>query len=58
VSAAVLSLPLVGLAPFQAPDAVQEVAFEEFHVSTEVPPAATETALPLSVTVGVTFTVT
>lgn len=53
-----LSLPLVGLAPFQAPDAVQEVAFEEFHVSTEVPPAATETALPLSVTVGVTFTVT
>jgi hypothetical protein len=58
VSAAVGSLPLMDFAPLQAPDASHEVAFEEFQVSTEVPPEAMETGVLSSVTVGVTFTVT
>lgn len=58
VSAAVVSLPLMDFAPLQAPDAVHEVELVEFQVSTDVLPEATETGLPSSVTVGVTFTVT
>jgi hypothetical protein len=57
-SAAVLSLPLVALAPFQPPDAVQAVAFEACQVSTELPPERMEDALLCSDTVGLTFTVT
>jgi hypothetical protein len=57
VRAGVVSAPLAAFTPLHAPNAAHEVAFEEFQVSTEVPPEATEAALLSSVTVGVTFTV-
>jgi hypothetical protein len=56
--AAVLAVPLVGLTPFQPPDASQEVAFEDDQVSSESPPAATTVGLAVSVTVAATLTVT
>jgi hypothetical protein len=60
-------LPEVALFPVQAPDAAQPVAFEDDHVSREVPPLVTEVGFALKLTVGapggggpagVTFTVT
>ncbi|MCS6946597.1 MAG: hypothetical protein NZM12_03165 [Steroidobacteraceae bacterium] len=48
----VLALPLVGCAPLQPPDAVQEVAFELLQVSWLAPPEFTEVGLAVSCTVG------
>jgi len=52
VSAPVVCEPLVALVPDQAPDAVQEVAFVEDHVSAEDAPLATDVGLAASDTVG------
>ena len=52
VSAPVPCVPLVALAPLQPPEAAQEVALVELHVSVEVPPLATEVGFAVSVTVG------
>ncbi len=60
VRAAVFCEPLADSDPLQPPEAVQEVAFVDDHVSIAVPPLATVLGLALSVTVGagmVTFTV-
>jgi hypothetical protein len=58
VSAPVLCVPLVAFAPLQLPDAVQEVAFVELHVSVEAPLLATEIGFAVKVTVGEGTTVT
>ena len=47
------SLPEVALAPDQAPEAVQELAFVEDQVSDEDPPFATDAGFAASDTVGV-----
>jgi hypothetical protein len=57
-SGPVLWLPLAALPPFQPPEAVQEVALVEFHVSVEAPPLATEVGFAVNVTVGAGTTVT
>jgi hypothetical protein len=51
-SAPVLRLPLVARVPLQPPEAVQEVAWAEDHVSVAEPPAATEVADACRVAVG------
>jgi hypothetical protein len=51
-------LPLVALLPFQPPEAVQEVALVELHVSVEAPPLATEVGFAVNVTVGAGTTLT
>ncbi len=56
--AVVLTVPLVGLAPFQPPDASQEVAFDDDQVSSDSPPPATTVGLAASVAVAATLTVT
>ena len=56
--AGVGALPLVLVAPLQAPEALQWVALAEVQVSVAVPPPATAAGLALKVTVGSTFTVT
>jgi hypothetical protein len=56
--APVLCVPLVALAPPQLPDAVQEAAFVELHVSVEEPPPAIEVGFAVNVTVGAATTVT
>jgi hypothetical protein len=48
----VFPLPLVALLPLQAPEAVQEVALLEDHVSVELPPLDTLVGLALRETVG------
>jgi hypothetical protein len=58
VSAAVLWLPLVALAPLQPPEAVQDVALVELHMSAEILPLATEVGFAVKVTVGAGITVT
>jgi hypothetical protein len=58
VSAPVLCVPLVALAPLQPPEAVHEVALVEFHVSVEAPPLATEVGFAVNVTVGAGATLT
>jgi hypothetical protein len=60
VSAPVGKVPLVALVPVQAPEAVQDVALVELHVSVDAPPLATEVGVAVSVAVaaGTTFTVT
>jgi hypothetical protein len=58
VSAPVLCVPLVALAPLQPPEATHEVVLVEFHVSVEAPPLATEVGFAVSVTVGAGTTVT
>ena len=63
VSAPVVSLPEVGLAPDQPPEAIQLVALVDDQVSVEVPPEATVVGLALKETggagvAGVTVTVT
>ena len=58
VIAPVLCVPLVALAPLQAPEAVHEVALVELHVSVELPPPATEVGFAANVTVGAGTTVT
>jgi hypothetical protein len=58
VSAAVPWVPLVALVPLQPPEAVQEVALVELHVSVEAPPLATEVGFAVNVTVGAGTTLT
>jgi hypothetical protein len=58
VTAPVLCVPLVALAPLQPPVAVQEVALVELHVNVELPPLAMEVGLAVNVTVGAGTTVT
>jgi hypothetical protein len=53
VSALVLSVPLVAFVPLQPPEAVQDVALVELHVSIDVPPLATEVGDALMDAVGV-----
>jgi hypothetical protein len=57
-SGPVLWLPPAALPPFQPPEAVQEVALVEFHVSVEAPPLATEVGFAVNVTVGAGTTAT
>jgi hypothetical protein len=52
------SVPLAGWAPLHAPEAVQEVAFVEVHVSVEVPPMATVCGLAVRLAVGTGTTAT
>jgi hypothetical protein len=52
LSAPVVCVPLVALAPLQLPEAVQLVASVEFHVSVEEPPLETVAGLAVNVTVG------
>jgi hypothetical protein len=52
VSALVLWLPAVALVPLQPPDAVQAVAFVEFHVKVLEPPLATLVGAADKLTVG------
>ena len=57
----VLCEPLVALTPLQPPEAAQEAAFVDDHVSVDAAPLLTVVGLPVSVTVGtgvVTVTVT
>lgn len=58
--APVPNVPLVGCAPLQAPEAVQDAALVEVHVSVELPPAASDcgSAIRLMVGTGTTATVT
>ena len=58
VSAPVLCVPLVALAPLQPPEATHEVALVELHVSVEAPPLATEVGFAVNVTVGAGATLT
>jgi hypothetical protein len=58
LKAPVLCVPLAGLVPLQAPDAVQAVAFVERHPSVVEAPAATAAAPADNVTVGADITVT
>ena len=58
VSAPVLFVPLVAIAPLQLPEAVHEVALVELHVNVEALPLATEVGFADSVTVGAGTTVT
>ncbi len=58
VTGTVIWLPLGGLAPLQAPEAVQELALVELQVNVEVPPSATAVGFAASVTVGAGITVT
>jgi hypothetical protein len=58
VIAPVLCVPLVALLPVQPPEAVQEVAFVELHVSVEVPPLAIKVGFAVNVTVGAGTTMT
>ena len=57
VTGPVLWLPLVATDPLQPPDAVQDVALIELHVSVDAPPVTTE-GLAVIVAKGTTFTVT
>ena len=52
INAPLDSLPEVGLLPNHAPEATQEVAFVDDHVSVEDPPIATELGFAESDTVG------
>jgi hypothetical protein len=54
----VLCVPLAGLIPLQAPDAVQALAFVERHSSVVEAPASTTAAPASNVTVGAGITVT
>jgi len=52
VSAPVAWLPLVANVPLQLPEAVQDVAFVELHVSVDAPPLAIAVGDAASVAVG------
>ena len=58
MTAPVLWVPLGVLGPLQPPEAVQEVASVELHVSVEALPLATEAGFAASVTVAAGVTVT
>jgi len=47
-----LCVPLVACAPDQAPDAIQDVAFVELHVSDDMPPLAIVVGFAVKVVVG------
>ena len=53
-----LWLPLVAIVPLHPPEAVQDVALIELHVSVEAPPIMTTEGFAMTVAVGTTFTVT
>lgn len=53
-----LAVPLVAMVPLQPPDAVQEVALVEVHVSVALPPTVIDVGLALIETVGAGATVT
>ena len=60
-SAPVPCVPLVALLPLQpvpVPEAVQDVALVELHVSVDAAPLATDVGLAVSVSVGAGTTVT
>lgn len=57
-SGVVLNVPLVARGPLQPPEAVQEVALIELHVSVDVPPLVMTEGLAVSVARGTTLTVT
>jgi hypothetical protein len=54
----VLCVPLAGLVPLHAPDAVQALAFVERHSSVVEAPASTAAEAASNVTVGAGITVT
>jgi hypothetical protein len=58
VRAAVISVPLVALAPLQPPEAVHEVALVELQVRVEVAPLAMTEGVPVIVAVGMMLTAT
>jgi hypothetical protein len=58
VTAPVLCVPLGPCVPLQPPEAVQDVALVELHVSVEAAPLATEVGFAVNVTVGAGTTVT
>jgi hypothetical protein len=58
LKAPVLCVPLAGLVPLQAPEAVQEVALRELHVNVDMPPLATDVGDAVKVTIGPMLTVT
>jgi hypothetical protein len=58
VRAAVICVPLVSWVPLHPPEALQDVALVELHVSVEVPPAATVCGFADRVTVGLDTTAT
>jgi hypothetical protein len=58
VSAGVLWVPLMVLAPLQPPEAVHDVALVELHVNVDAAPLATEVGFAVNVTVGAGTTVT
>jgi hypothetical protein len=51
-SAPVAQVPLVATGPLQPPEAVQEVASNDFQLKAEVPPPATVTGSAVNVTSG------
>lgn len=58
VTGPVLCVPLAPFAPIQPPEAVQDVALVELHVSIEAPPLAIEAGCAVSVAVGAGTTAT
>jgi len=58
VTAPVLWLPPVASAPLQPPEAVQEVALVELHVSVDAPPLTMDVGFAVSATVGAGTTLT
>jgi hypothetical protein len=58
LKAPVLCVPLAGLVPLQAPDAVHAVALVELQLNVAAPPLATTSGDALNVTDGATLTVT
>jgi hypothetical protein len=52
VSAPVDDEPFTAIAPDQAPEAVQDVALVDDHVSVELPPLETVLGFAVNVTVG------
>jgi hypothetical protein len=54
----VLCVPLAGSVPLQAPEAVQEAALVELHVSIDAAPLVTEAGDAAKVIVGAMLTVT
>jgi hypothetical protein len=58
LSAPVLCEPLMALRPDHPPEAVQDVALVDDHLSVEAPPLATVLGLALKLTVAVGYALT
>ena len=58
MTAPVLCVPLGPWVPLQPPEAVQDVALVELHVSVDATPLATDVGFAVNVTVGAGTTVT